>query len=177
MEYDDTILLGSRMLEKLHLYAGFSMHFSAGDIGSYIKNHQRVVVTTQEVDGDKSWVLVEATQDNIRNAWGHGYLIVGKHFYKIGPRFVKPSQRKAKSFRPLKKGEAQKIKIKSELAMQSFDRRLQGHPSNNESTIPWLIKARKKLKAEKALEEKINKGIIPKAKIIYTPMGNDRRRK
>ena len=164
---------GNQLIEELHLYAGHQMLINAEELGKAINNHQRMVITIDVVDGKRSWVLLPATEENIKKAWGHGYLVVGKHWHRIGGNETR-TKRTHKGFKPLKRGEVEIRKKEAEASLQK--------PESNSfsgvfSKIPWLNKARRKMEAEKKQAEKVDKGILPKAKIIYTPMGNDRRRK
>ena len=164
---------GNQLIEELHLYAGHQMLIDAEELGRAICSHQRMVITINVVNGKKSWILLPATEENIKKAWGHGYLVVGKRCHRIGGNEAK-AMRIHKGFKPLKRDEVEIRKKEAEASLQnpeskSFSRLL--------SKIPWLNKARRKMEAEKRQAEKVDKGILSKAKIIYTPMGNDRRRK
>ncbi len=166
-------LKGLQLLDELHLYAGHQMRIDVEKLGFAINHHQRVVITLELIDGKKSWVLREATEDIIKKAWGHGYLVEGKHYHKIGGNESR-AKKVLKYFKPLKRGESEKRKKDAENSLKHTE--VNGS-SGLFSRIPWLNKARRKMEAEKKLAEKVDKGILPKAKIIYTPMGNDRRRK
>lgn len=164
---------GNLLIEELHLYAGHQLLINAEELGRAIKHHQRVVITIDVVDGEKSWVLQPASEENIKKAWGHGYLIVGKHWHRIGGNEAK-AMKTHKGFKPLKRNEVEILKKEAEASLQKPESK---SSSGLLSKIPWLNKARRKMETEKRQVEKVDKGILPKAKIIYTPMGNDRRRK
>lgn len=164
---------GNLLIEELHLYAGHQMLINAGELGRAIRHHQRMVITIDVVVGKKSWVLLPATEENIKKAWGHGYLVVGKRWHRIGGNEAKATKT-YKGFKPLKRDEVEIRKKEAEASLQKPESK---SFSGLLSKIPWLNKARRKMEAEKRQAEKVDKGILPKAKIIYTPMGNDRRRK
>ena len=166
-------LRGSQLLDELHLYAGHQMRIDVEELGFAINHHQRVVITIELVDGKKSWVLRDATDDVLKKAWGHGYLVEGERYHKIGGSIAR-AKKVLKNFKPLKRGESEKRKKEAEDSLKHAE--VKGS-SGLFSKIPWLNRARRKMEAEKKLAEKVDKGILPKAKIIYTPMGNDRRRK
>ena len=174
LSYDNYYAIkGNQLIDELHLYAGHQMLINAEELGRAIRHHQRMVITIDVVDGKKFWVLLPATEENIKKAWGHGYLVVGKRCNRIGGNEAK-AMRIHKGFKPLKRDEVEIRKKEAEASLQKPESR---SFSGLLSKIPWLNKARRKMEAEKRQAEKVDKGILPKAKIIYTPMGNDRRRK
>ena len=164
---------GDLLIEELHLYAGHQMLIDAEELGKAICSHQRMVIAINIVNGKKSWVLLPATEENIKKAWGHGYLVMGKRWHRIGGNEAK-AMRPHKGFKPLKRDEVEIRRKEAEASLQKPESK---SFSGLLSKIPWPNKARRKMKAEKRQAEKVDKGILPKAKIIYTPMGNDRRRK
>lgn len=173
-EKEFNIQKGSELLKELHLYAGHQMLIDVEKLGYAINNHQQLVITIEVVKGKKSWVLRDATETVIKKAWGHGYLITGKHWQRIGGNAAKASRPQLKSAKPLKREEVKKAKREAEEGMKRMASRA---TSPYSSSNALLNKAKRKMESEKRLLEKVDKGILPKAKIIYTPMGNDRRRK
>ncbi len=168
--------LGLKMLGQLNLYAGFKNNIDAEFLGECIKTHKHVVVTYEIINKEKVWVIKEASEAIIKKAWGHGYLITGKHFRKIGESRNVVSGPSADCITPLKKGESEKRKVEAERDTNIFDRKLEKFSSDN-NNVSWIRNKIQKIENEKEIIEKVEKGIIPKAKIIYTPMGNDKRRK
>ena len=149
------------------------MRIDVEKLGFAINHNIRIVITIEVVNGKKSWVLREATDDALKKAWGHGYLVEGIHYHKIGGNESR-AKKVLRYFKPLKRGESKKRKKEAENSLKLTDTK---ESSGMISKIPWLNRARRKIEAEKKFAEKVDKGILPKAKIIYTPMGNDRRRK
>ena len=104
---------GNQLIEELHLYAGHQMLIDAEELGRAICSHQRMVITINVVNGKKSWILLPATEENIKKAWGHGYLVVGKRCHRIGGNEAK-AMRIHKGFKPLKRDEVEIRKKEAE---------------------------------------------------------------
>ncbi len=168
--------LGLKMLGQLNLYAGFKNTVDVVLLGECIRTHKHVVITCEILDKEKVWVLKDASDIVIKKAWGHGYLIKGKHFQKIGVRKSIQSGPSVDSVNRLKKGEKEKRIANTERDIEKFYKKLDNYSSDNSSNL-WIRKEIRKLEKEKEIIEKVEKGILPQAKIIYTPMGNDKRRK
>ncbi len=168
--------LGLKMLGQLNLYAGFKNNVDVELLGECIKTHKHVVITCEILDREKVWVLKDASDDVIKKAWGHGYLIKGKHFEKIGVKREAKRTLSTDVLNPLKKGQKERRIASAERDREMFYKKLDSYSSDN-SSISWIRNEIRKLEKEKEIIEKVEKGKLPKAKIIYTPMGNDKRRK
>ena len=157
-------LKGTLLLEELHLYAGHKMCVDVEQLGMAINANSQVLITLEVVEGKRAWVLKEATGENIKKARGHGYLVIGHHWQRLGGRIRTPM-----NLNPLTREEAEKKKEEAELAIKEIP-----SESSSCSSVAKINNARQKIEEEKEYLDKVNKGILPKAKIIYTPMGNKR---